>query len=487
MRKKALLITVILTAVLLAILTSCTGLFEKPLLSEVSDPTNVPEDDPAYALAVLTDPDYEQVVKPMSEKSLEVLSKLSEQVMAKGTVDVNTVKLLEDDSDTVAQLEEVVNTVEANKDKEIISKLRKYLQAYRRIERLQNKYEYKVRLAPQVLERFRGRFGITDSTAEVYFDYENATVLAIHANIIIVVHDNLNLFKKIIHILKTAPYTEQGLQALENLKTALETAKATNLDSDWQAVETVAASLAALEEPDDFINSKDVFDEQYTTITNLRTIISDLDSLVSKLVSLYEYEKNYLNENGERKDGKIRLRLRFEIGSSTGVKAWLDLDVAISIPVFTANIPADIYVNDQKITKLIDFLKLLDEALPNGELNFVIRPKVGTWTVYLSDFEFSGYFNFGKLNVDSFDLRNNNIGLKSALFKYAEENDENGLRYYIVKDDPAGLLKFIAVNNYAPFIKYNEADKLLTGELALYSDSSLNNKAVSWTLKLKFK
>ncbi|MFN3692052.1 MAG: hypothetical protein ACK4R7_04075 [Fervidobacterium sp.] len=482
MRKKALLITVILTAVLLAILTSCTGLFEKPLLSEVSDPTNVPEDDPAYALAVLTDPDYEQVVKPMSEKSLEVLSKLSEQVMAKGTVDVNTVKLLEDDSDAVAQLEEVVNTVETNKDKEIISKLRKYLQAYRRIERLQNKYEYKVRLAGQLLERLRVKFGITDSTAEVYFDYENATVLAIHANIIIVVHDNLSLFKKIIHILKTTPYTEQGSAKLENLKAAFETAKATNLDSDWQAVQIAAEELASLEEPDDFINSKDVLNEQYTTITNLKTIISGLDSLVSKLVSLYEYEKNYLNENGERKDGKIRLRLRFEIGSSTGVKAWLDLDVAISIPVFTANIPADIYVNDQKITKLIDFLKLLDQILPNGVLNFVMRPS----NSLLNNFEFSGYFNFGKLNVDSFDLRNNNIGLKSALFAYAEEDDENGLRYYIVNDDPAGLLKFIAVNNYAPFIRYSEADKLLTVELAFYSDSSLNNKAVSWTLKLKF-
>ncbi len=484
---------VIFTVVLSIFLTSCTELFEKPVLSEVSSLSNVPEDDPAYALTILTDPDYTNVVKPLSEKSVDLLGKLSEQVLTKGTIDTNSIRLLQQDSELVDQLEEIVNTVESNKEKAIIAKLRKYLAAYRRIERIQSKYEYKVKLTEEALSHFQGKFGVTQSATEVYFDYENATVLAVHANLIIVVHDNLQLFKRLIHILKTAPYTEEGKKAIEELKTAIDNARETNNDDDWRVVETAAATLSALEEPKDFINSKDFLDGEYTTLKNLKTIISDLDSLVSKLVALYEYEKNYLNQNGERKDGKIRLQLRFQFRGQFGVKDWLDGNVSfdaliiVSVKLPPITIPVEIYVNDQKVEKLIDFLKLLDAALPNGEFKFVMKPKENSLVSYIFDgLEYTVYFNFGKLNVDSFDLRNNNIGVKKELFKYTDSDDKNGLRYYLVNDDTE-LIKFLATSGYVPALKYDTTSKEITGEIAFYSDSLLTSKAVSWTLKLKLK
>lgn len=422
------LIVVILVFLVLPV-SSCVNMFEPKYLDKVSDPSKIPSNDPAYAVNVLSDPEFidvtQRAYKLFSETNLDrkILSKAER-------------RLKDEVEESVISLIDYISTKEA-----LIKKLRDFKNATDSLLRNSRRYEYVVKVEGEAkdklvkaLVKLKGLPSGTD-TEELYIDFRDILLLRAQLEPILITYDNKNNLKQPI----------SGLKVRSEVKNII--------NSNDKPLDKLK-NIAKLKGNSNKLELVDLFTDD-SLIFKLGKYLVDMGYVISSSVyELYGYEKLNVDEKGFRKDGKVTITT-FGVSKTEGVPVvnpWLDKKVFDKLDSATV----DLIVSSLKIeglslnndTRWIDVVLFLNNILKNkGKFAIDLSSSIEYMAkdVTVINFTLKGTLDFGRLYTDKFDLKINNLGFDVGLFTETNALLICAAISMIVDENPEGLAQLLIV------------------------------------------
>lgn len=433
MSKKAYLfhLTMITLTLLVLSVSSCVNVFEPNYLDKISDPSKIPPNDPAYAVNVISDQDFIDVI----QRASSVLS-VSNGVADSKTFSKGKVGLNDEVEDSIISLVDYISAKRA-----LIEKLRSFKNATDSLLRSSKRYEYIVKVEGEAKDKLVKALvklkGLPSDTnvEELYIDFRDILILRAQLEPILITYDNKDNLRKPI----------SGLKIRSEVKSII--------NSIGKALDKLR-SIANLKGNSNKLEIVDVFTDD-SLIFKLGKYLIDIGYVASSSVyEMYSYEKLNVDDKGFRKDGKVTITT-FGVNLTDGVfviNPWLDKQVFDEIDISTV----DLIINSLKIeglnlnknTKWIEVVSFLNNILKNKsklviDLSSSIEYTAEDTTVI--NFTLNGTLNFEKLYTDSFDLKINNLGVDVGLFTETNALLICAAVSMLIDENPLGLAQLLLI------------------------------------------
>lgn len=446
-------------------LSSCVNMFELKYLDKVSDPSKIPSNDPAYAVNVLSDPDFIDVAQRTSNMLANVT--VDGKMFSKGEVELNG-----ELEDSIISLVDYISTKEA-----LIKKLRDFKNATDSLLRNSRRYEYIVKVEGEAkdklvkaLVKLKGLPSGTDAE-EMYIDFRDILLLRAQLESILITYDNKNNLKQPI----------SGLKVRSEVK---------NIINSTDKPLDKLKNIAKLKGNSNKLELVDLFTDD-SLVFKLGKYLVDMGYVISSSVyEMYGYEKLNVDEKGFRKDGKVTITT-FGVSKTEGVPVvnpWLDKKVfdkldsaAVDLIVSSLKIEGLSLNND---TRWIDVVSFLNNILKNkGKFAIDLSSSIEYMTkdVTVINFTLKGTLNFGRLYTDKFDFKVNNLGVDVGLFTETNALLICAAVSMIVDENPAGLAQLLMVLD-----PYTEVYDIGVSSLKFnlnFNDAIITNFTAQWGKK----
>lgn len=433
-KRKVMPFFVLPLALLILAITGCTLPFFGPnFVTEVSNPSAVSPQDPAFAVVILTDPEFKNLLNDafalLKTPGVDVL-KSPEKDKKFRITDVLKEILQDDEGEVLNRLIAFIDSLATGGRRNLMEKMLQYRNAVENLLRWEKRHEYCVELKDDAktkmvsfMSQIKGR--PLSAPEKLYMDFKDVMLFRLLMEPFIFAYQNREALEEALAQIRNAGesrpedfFVTQFIQLLEYIQNYLESPSVP--DAFFTGLATRLNTLAGLKSPTNELDMMDIFKENVLVIKGMDFFLQSVDFALKAFVEFYDYEKSQTNEKGHRKDGKVTL---VSLGESSETNLSIALEPGDSKPFkeLSELSKADFRIGTLMVTqntKLIETLRELDRVVPAGVLVVEIKPKTGQT---IED-EFTKFLllrvtvDFSKLNKRTLDFKDNNIGILNGLF-----------------------------------------------------------------------
>jgi len=462
-------------------------------VNEVSQTSTLKPEDPAYAAALFTDPEFSKMISDLAGlfNTSSVKSRKFEPNLE--SLRKNTLKeLLQEDDELLDSLIAFIDSLGTGDRKTLMEKMIQFRTGVDNLLKRSDRHDYIVEIKEpaksKIVQQISQLTGQSISTPEkLYMDFRDVMLFRMLMEPLIFAYENRVALKDGLLGIKdfsSKPqpsdlFVEQFLQLIEYISNP------TPGTDFFAEIATRLNNIAALKAPTNELDMLDIFKENVLKIQGMDLFLKSLDFGLLSFVELYDYEDKKTNDLGQRSDGKETI-VTLTAPSDGSLRAFKP--VGDEKP-FEGNIELDKLdfkfgaVTVSQSTKLIQILRELSDKVPNGSIVVEIKPKTGQTIEddYLKFLLFKITIDFQKLNKSTLDLKDNNLGISNGFFT-AEKISE-----FFAKI--SGEQMFQALDLLDPFVTFY--DLSISGQTAAISlDIKLfgkMNPAVSLEIQFEIK
>ncbi|ODN31357.1 hypothetical protein [Fervidobacterium thailandense] len=420
--------------VVVLVITGCTLPFFGPsFVTEVSNPSAVGSQDPAFAVAILTDPEFinllEDALELLRTPEVDVLKSSAKDGKFRLT-DVLRKVFQDDENEVLNSLIAFLDSLGTGNRRDLLEKMLQYRDTVKTLLKQGNRHQYCVELKGEAktklvsfMSQMKGR--TLTAPEKLYMDFRDVLLFRLLMEPFIFAYQNREALKEGLMQIRDATgefepedfFVTQFIGLLEYIKNNFDPS---NPDAFFTGLATRLNTLAELKLPANELDMMDIFKENVLIVKGMDLFLQSVDLALKMFVELYDYENTQTNEKGHRKDGKVTL---VSLGESPETNLLIILPLGDSKPFEDVS---DLSKVDFKIgtltvtqnTKLIEIMRVFDSVIPTGVLIVEIKPKTGQ-TIEDENTKFlllRVTFDFPKLNKRTLDFKDNNIGILNGLF-----------------------------------------------------------------------
>lgn len=447
--------------------TGCSPLpQEGGFVKEVSQTGTLKPEDPAYAVALLTDNAFSELINDfvgllntssVTPRNLNFKTNIQERKTLK--------ELLQEDDEVLDSLIDFVDSLGTGDRKTLMEKMVQFRTGVDNLSKRSDRLDYLVEIKDpaktKVVQQISNLTGQTISTpAKLYMDFRDVMFFRIIMEPLMFAFENrIALREGLVNYrdFQSDPdpsnlFVDEFLELIDYIL---------YFDPEYDDLEEFAEDLAEmlntiadLKDPKNELDMLDIFKEDALKIRGMDLFFKSLDFGLFCFVELYEYEDKKTNNVGRRSDGKETimtltapsdgsLRVFKPTGDEKPFEENTELD---KIDFKFGNLTIS------KNTTLIQILRELDEKVPNGSLIVEIKPKTGQSVEdeYTKFLLFRTTIDFQKLNKPVLDFKDNNLGILEGLFNV---DDILEFLYCLEDEEIIEALDFID-----PFIPFYELE-----------------------------
>ena len=420
--------------VLVLVITSCTLQFFGPnFVTKVDNPSAVSPQDPAFAVAILVDPEFkgllDDAIALLKTPDVDVLKSPEEDKKFRIT-DVLKEILQDDEGEVLNSLIAFLDSLATGDRRKLMEKMLQYRNAVENLLRWEKRHEYCVELTGDAktkmvsfMSQIKGR--ALNAPEKLYMDFRDVMLFRGLMEPFIFAYQNREALKEVLVQIRDAGkskpedfFVEEFIQLLEYIQGYLRSPS--DPDAFFTDLATRLNTLAGLKRPTDELDMMDIFKENVLVIKGMDFFLKSVDFALKVFVEFYDYEKTQTNEKGHRKDGKVTL---VSLGESAETNLSIALQPGDSKPFekLSELSKVDFRIGTLMVTqntKLIEIIRELDNVVPARELVVEIKPKTGQTIEdeYAKFLLLRVTIDFSKLNKSTLDFKDNNIGILNGLF-----------------------------------------------------------------------
>lgn len=461
--------------------------------SEVSGADSLNPETPAYAVEIVTDEEFVSLIEELSS----IFD--STETSSYSLTSSENVSKISPYSNSYGNLINILDIIKGKNN--LINKMKQFRTGVNKLLKYKNRHNYMIEIKgnaktsiENVLKKIKG-LSSDVSSDKLYMDFRDIMLINLFMEPFIFAYDNHDA---LINIIETASNTanssstilrNDALEILTSIETLIAYPNFDNPDF-YNQLKNYFDSLSDIAPDENFLDMNDIFKENSFTIPWISNFIHLSDLLVKTIVEINTYEILQTDNYGFRNDEKTTLWTFGESKENNNVAITLDW---YNVSLIESDLPEEVSItlNDLNIsnsTQVIDFLKILDNSLPNKLLNLNIEYATNT-TILSTNIEINARLSlnvdFEKLsNTTNLDLKDNNLKINDKILEFLNESSITEFIGIIENIDKlVNYINFFVDNLEFVSFSYDKDQKITT----LTFDYNIQNKAISLSIDLSLK